>query len=578
MNRSFLIFDFPAWMVVLCILAGLSYALLLYYKPKQNWPIKLSYLLFALRFFLVTFLSMLLLSPIVKYLSHTIESPEIVIGLDNSFSIAQVTDSIQLKSHLDQLEAMGQQISDNGYVVRYLDLEANQLKTPTGLSYNNPRTNLYQFLKIIENRYEGRNLHAVILATDGIYNSGISPTFSSYGFDLHTLGMGDSVPKSDIMISELLYNRMAYEGNAFPIQAQVLNEGFVGQQTMVTLSRGNKVLESKRITFDHNRQLQNVDFLVNATEDGLQRYSIRIQSLDGEFTHTNNLDHAYIEIIEGKEKILLIARRPHPDIKALRSAVESNSNYEMVSFIPGISENIEQDKYDLVIMHQLPPDDPIAKKYLRDDVPAFYIYGNQISAGEFNRNEVAKIDALPGEFDQVTPLFNRSFSGFKFSQELQNLMRDLPPVIVPFGDVSIQIDAEPMLFQRVGSIETGRPLLVVKNSFPRQAAFLGEGIWRWKLHDYQKNNSHLLFNEFISKCIQFLSTREDKKKFRIYPLKNEMSGESVTLETEVYNDLFEEIFGSQIELKITNDTGETSSYSFITTENNTRFRLNGLKS
>jgi hypothetical protein len=43
-----------------------------------------------------------------------------------------------------------------------------------------------------------------------------------------------------------------------------------------------------------------------------------------EFTAQNNSRDAYIEVIDGKEKILLLAAAPHPDIKAIKSALEKN--------------------------------------------------------------------------------------------------------------------------------------------------------------------------------------------------------------------------------------------------------------
>ena len=46
----------------------------------------------------------------------------------------------------------------------------------------------------------------------------------------------------------------------------------------------------------------------------------------------------------------------------------------------------------------------------------------------------------PGEFDNVTPIFNTAFSSFELSQDLRVLMRELPPLIVPFGDIEAEFE------------------------------------------------------------------------------------------------------------------------------------------
>ena len=52
-----------------------------------------------------------------------------------------------------------------------------------------------------------------------------------------------------------------------------------------------------------------------------------IDFLSGEFSNRNNRQDVYVEVIDGKEKILLLALAPHPDVKALKSIIEKNENY-----------------------------------------------------------------------------------------------------------------------------------------------------------------------------------------------------------------------------------------------------------
>jgi len=53
----------------------------------------------------------------------------------------------------------------------------------------------------------------------------------------------------------------------------------------------------------------------------------------------------------------------------------------------------------------------------------------------------------------------------------------------------------------------------------KNANFLGDGLWKWKMRDYVDHNNHNLFNELISKTVQYLSVKADKS-FLEYLQKN----------------------------------------------------------
>jgi hypothetical protein len=152
-------------------------------------------------------------------------------------------------------------------------------------------------------------------------------------------------------------------------------------------------------------------------------------------------------------------------------------------------------------------------------------------------------------------------------------------VSVHFGKIRIQPTATPLLFQRVGSLGTEKPLLAVDIQNNRKiGVLLGEGIWRWRLNEYDRTERTDAFDEVFGKLFQFLSTSEDKRKFRSYPIQQEFSDtESVSFESQVYNDIFEPIYGNTIKLELTNETGQKTSYSYVTSPGNIRYEVGGLK-
>ena len=84
-------------------------------------------------------------------------------------------------------------------------------------------------------------------------------------------------------------------------------------------------------------------------------------------------------------------------------------------------------------------------------------------------------------------------------------------------------------------------------------------------------------DKLISKIIQFLSTREDKRKFKVYPIKNEyLNNEPIIFETEVYNDIYERTYGHKVDIRITDEKGSMNAYSYVTNSKNSRYRIGNL--
>src|SRR5690606_16697291 len=154
-----------------------------------------------------------------------------------------------------------------------------------------------------------------------------------------------------------------------------------------------------------------------------------------------------------------------------------------------------------------------------------------------------------------------------------------PPITVPFGNYSVKGNPEIMLLQKVGKVITEKPLFLLgKDQNNKHAVLFGEGIWQWRIQEYAKNGNAKGFDNFITKTVQFLSAKEDKRRFRVYPLQNEFSdSEPVVFESEIYNEIFEPVFNQTIDLEITHESGNIYNYQFITSPSNTRYRISGLE-
>ena len=587
MQRPALIFEYSPLFLIICILLGLGYAIVLY-KKQGPWGANWNKVLFGTRWLAVTVISMLLVSPILKQVQNEIEKSTFVIAIDNSRSVTSNVDSASWKQVAGEIEARADELEALDFEVEFRSISQKRLADLSEIEFQEPSTNLYDLLKDVNADFEGRNLGGILLFSDGIHNQGLLPTYANYGHKIYSLAVGDTVPKSDIVLSSLLYNKISYQGNKFPLVAQLTQRGFTGETVTVTVSKGNNVLASRQARLSEERSLTEIRFEIDAKVSGYQSYTVSVERKDREFNGQNNQMKAYVEVIEGQEKIALVAAAPHPDIKSIRAAIESNENYSFHQFILSLPQDVRalrdsKDKFDLVIYHQLPGRRgvslPFIQRFKQQETSTLWIYGGLTDLNRLNSvNDLAFIKAVAGEYDEILAVYNPAFGNFSLSSELQRSFNNFPPLTVPFGRFELKENAGVMLQQRVGSLNTNKPLVVVKGSEPRSGLILGSGLWRWKLTAYAQENDNELFNELISKLVQFLSSKEDKRKFKLYPLKNEFTtNEPVIFESEAYNDLYERIYGNKIDLQLQDEDGNASNYTYIPSEGNTRYAINGLK-
>ena len=599
--RSDVIFQSSPWWIFVCLLVGAVYAFAMYQPlPRlvgsgatvgglDRWT---TYGLAALRFVVVSFLCFLLLNPLIRSLRTLTEKPNVVLAIDNSESVV-AAGRPALNQTLAALQTLSQQLTDKGLNVSirtFGDTIADDREGTldlTQIPFTRRTTDLSGLLSGIRSDYEGRNLTDVVLVSDGIVNQGLSPTFGQYPFTVQTVGLGDTIPKKDIQLKGIVANRIAYLGNQFPVQAEVVSNGFQGRSATVVLRQNGKELGRQSISFGKGDTFNQLTFQATATQKGVQHYVVDVLPQPGEFSTKNNRQDVYLDVIDGKEKILLLALAPHPDVKAIRNILEKNQNYELdiriLTGTPAESTPLADKVYDLIILHQIPDNggvgNSLIQKYLTKNTPVLFVLGNQSALGPFNTsNSVMQVSAQPNQSDKVTGNFNPEFKQLNLDPARLEILSKLPPMSVPYGDFRLQPGSEVVLWQQVGSVRTTKPLLALNVTSPRKTAVLaGEGLWSWRLEEYALTDKQDVVDELIQKVIQLISVKEDRRKLRVYPIRNEfVAGEKVIFETELYNDIYERLFDKPVRLEISDEKGITRSYNYTPTATNSRFEISRL--
>lgn len=549
MDRNILDFTFPAWWIIPCLIlaAGLSY--LLYSKKGLPWSRNQNLLLGILRFSAIFLILLLFLEPLIRKITNEVERPIIVLAVDNSASISTIHDQDQRDLFVRNIQNLEEELSE----AKDYQVAVKTLEWGDSLSFDDAATNYSDFFRRMEEVYSGKNLSAVVLASDGIFNRGSSPAHKTFTYPVYSLGLGDTIPRRDVALTNVRSNRVAYSGNEFPILLELSSEGFEGRNVDVRIEERGSLIESR------NEELKSsgnqFTFFLTAASPGLKHYTISITEFDDEMTYENNTHEVFIEILESKKRVLISGLSPHPDMRAIRSALEVTGNYEVVMFIRGIQDSPEVNDFDVQILFDGVEPQP--------GKSGNWIINSNMSGTHFEQVPFLRFDS-EGPPDNASPSLNPDFTKFKLNREPSRL-GDYPPIQAPFGTYDLAGPYEVLFYQRVGSVVTEKPLMVVfDDGAKRLALSVGQGIWQWRLQEAARNEETLLFTELIQKLVQFLSINDSKKQFSVERTQEVFTqGEVVTFDVEIYDDIFQSLEGQPYSLEITNERNQSRQFEYV---------------
>jgi hypothetical protein len=569
-----LVTEKPLWFTLLCLLLGAAYAFILYRNDSalnelHPW---LKRTMTGLRFLLISLLAFLLLTPLIKTISREKEKPVVIIAQDNSSSIVIGKDSAFYRNeYRSKMNALIDQLQKK-YEVKTVSW-GDRVTDEMDYSFNEKQTDFSGMMNELDVRYANRNVGAIIVASDGLYNRGGNPALSQglMKVPVYTVALGDTSLQKDILIGKINFNKVVYLGNSFPVEVNIDARQCSGATSTFTVKEDSSVLFTKTVSISGNKFNSMIPVFLEAKKKGMHHYQLELSAISGEVTTVNNKKDIFIEVLESKQKILLLAASPHPDLAALKLSIENSENFEVtVSMLDRFDGRLND--FDVVVMHQLPSAtknaSDIISKLKSSNIPVFYILGSESNLNVFNSLETGiNISGSLNKSNEVQPVLNENFSLFTISNQTADALHIFPPLHVPFGEYKTTANDYVLLSQQIGSVSTGKPLLLLNESGASKTAVLcGEGIWRWWLTDYNAIGNFDAFNELMTKIIQYLIVHENKGHFRIISKNNFPENEQLSFDAEVTNQNYELINTPEINMTITNSEKKTFPFTFSKTE------------
>jgi len=141
--------EYPSWYLLFCVLAGLTYAGILYIREKSfsDRPAWVRGLMGALRFLSAALLTFFLLSPVLRSILRESRKPILIVGQDISESVGSVLSGAARLRYAEALQGITRTLGKD-FDVRYYSFGAS-VKEGLDTTFRDKASDLAGFLRYL---------------------------------------------------------------------------------------------------------------------------------------------------------------------------------------------------------------------------------------------------------------------------------------------------------------------------------------------------------------------------------------------------------------------------------------------
>ena len=559
-----------ALLVVLSFLVAGGLSFFQYYYKAKNKS-KLIVFLAFLRFASIFGILVLLINPVVTSETLEIVKPPLAVVVDNSSSI------VALKAKEKTLEFYKALISNTDLQEKF-DVQSYQFDSdfqPSNqFDFTGKQTNLDAIAKDLKSINKNGAFPTVVI-TDGNQTNGNDYVFS---FDsknkVFPVIVCDTTKILDFKITQLNVNKYAFYKNKFPVEVFLQYSGDKNALANLSISQGNTVLQKQSVSFSPSKQTAIVSLLLPANAIGTQVYKASIFSKEKEINTYNNSKNFAVEVIDQKTNVAIISSLNHPDIAALKRAIESNSQRKVTVVNPNKINYLSE--YNILILYQPTTE---FKKVFDDNklagINSFIITGTETDFAFLNQQQEDLDFKMSSQKEDYLGSFNSQFNLFA-TDDIG--FENFPPLENAYGKVTVKGAVSVLLSSKIRNIATNAPLLAfVENQGKRSAYLLGENSWKWRMQSHVNSDSFDSYDLFIDKIIQFLASNNSKKSLVVNHESFYNSGDGIEISAQYFNKNYEFDEKARLSIAIENTkTKQTKNYDLLKSNASYKVNLDGL--
>jgi uncharacterized membrane protein len=478
--------------------------------------------------------------------------------------------------------------------------------SPTQLPALPPKatsTDLGSAIRKALDAFQGRNLSAVVLLTDGQHNRGLDPVLAaeaaaSQGVRLYPVGLGE--PESrDIELTNLIGEDVVFADEEVPLYVKLRQTGFGGATVEVVLRRGEAEVARQAVTLsDAPEQTADLHFTPDLV--GTHTYTVELLPQPGELLTTNNVLGKTFRVIDQAIRVLYVEEEPRWFWRFFTAAALRDKRLKLSMVLRSADPGLRRDPnyvaefpqtreemfaYDLVIFGDVNPEYftpeqlSLLDEFVRSEGGGFLmVAGRRFSPGAWRGTPVeAVLPVEVGPQAPATPEGSTETALFRFTvtpegktSSVMRLAEDpeanqaqweaLPGLYWYAENVTRAKPAASVLATHEG--EGGRngplPLVTVMQYGRGRSMFVGsDETWRWR----QAGTD--IFRRFWTQAVEYLSVVRLLGEARRVQLTADGSrysvGDAIHLSARVLDETYQPVQAEKVQAVIQSEGGAQTS-------------------
>lgn len=559
--------------ILYIILAGIVALLLalFQYKFKVKSMLKQHMLFAFLRFLSIFLVLLLLINPKFEQLKTVTEKPKLLVVTDNSESVVH----LEQDANARKVRSFFKTDSDlnASFDIQYYTF-GNALQQNDSLTFSRKQTDISKAFSNL-NTIHGQDVAPIVLITDGNQTFGDDYTFTTVKQPVYPIILGDTTTYLDLHIKQLQVNKYAYLNNKFPVETILVYTGNRPVTSTFTVKSGSHIVFSKTVQFSKHNNSEVLQFTLPASRVGVTTYEAELTPLLQERNTINNRKSFAVEVIDEQMNVALVSNFYHPDLGMFKKSIESNKQRSAHILKPREYLSKSND-FQLVMLYQ--PNNQF--KGVLDDIKKtnkhiFVVSGSQTDWHFLNQNGLHFKHDISGQTEWYQPALNSNFSTF-IVDDLD--FESFPPLESTFGELTMAVPYETLLYKKLGNAVTEQPLLLtLEQDGQREVLLLGENIWQWRAQSFLNTNDFQAFDNFIGKLVQYLASTQRKSRLVVDYESFYEDVSNVVVKAQYFNKNYEFDASESLQITLTNKVdGTTVTLPFVLKNTNYQVDLSHL--
>ena len=350
----------PGWAVVLGIGIVIGVTVFVYLRMTQPIHPRYRFLLIAMRVSAASILLCCLLAPVIIEKKDITPPTHLSILVDTSKSM-NLVDASMSETSVSRLSQVNQLLfnGQNRFLQALRDrFEVHLYPFDTGLHQSTPLpqdldaealpefepngalTDIGTAVREAAAAWKGQNTAGILLITDGGHNSGLFPLedVTELNVPVYAIGVGSVEPPKDIQIQHIDYTPIAYTNHESIIRVTVVQTGYTGKTTRLSLREMTRktLVDTATLTFNppQNATLasaitkQVIELKLTPQLEGNFQYTVELPVLDGELTEANNQKTFSVKVVKAKLNVFYLEGRPRWEYTYLKRALQRDPDIE----------------------------------------------------------------------------------------------------------------------------------------------------------------------------------------------------------------------------------------------------------